>query len=445
MNRRSFLTKSTAAGVALVSFPHIALSKEQMKLRVAVIGLGRRSDFAFRNLRKDRATVTALCDVDTRTFGQSINKRRMDLPPSKLWPQAKCFEDYRELFESPDLYDAVWIATPDHHHFPAAIRAIRAGKAVYCEKPLAWSVWECQQLADAAGKYEVATQMGNQGMGNTGWRMGRAYYEAGLLGDILEVHTFTGSQLTIRTESLQGQDPVPDGLNWDMWQGPAQERAYLNDVYTPFNWRKIPEFGNSALGDWCCHLMNGFYKILEPDYPTSVECVKRLESEGRTFAEGHEIRYQYPAKNGRPGFTSVWYDGKVSPPRPAALESERELGGSGSYLVGTKGTLWLKGGYVESPRLIPEAFRRESGKMKSIVPRTNHVQEFIDAAKGITAYDAPLSHFGYGGILTASALMGNIATHFDGKLKYDAAARRFSNEASANGLLRRKNPRPGWY
>lgn len=154
-----------------MSFPHIALSKEQTKLRVAVIGLGRRSEFAFRSLKPDQVSITALCDVDTRTFRLPVDKRRMDVPPTEMWPQAKCFEDYRELFEYADLFDAVWIATPDHHHFPAAIRAIRAGKAVYCEKPLAWSVWECQQLAQEARQYEVATQMGNQGMGNMGCRI----------------------------------------------------------------------------------------------------------------------------------------------------------------------------------------------------------------------------------------------------------------------------------
>jgi predicted dehydrogenase len=445
MDRRSFLTKSTAAGMALFSFPHIAQSKEQMKLRVAVIGLGRRSEYAFRSLRPGQVCITALCDVDTRTFCQPIDKRRMDIPPTEMWPQAKCFEDYRELFESPDLFDAVWIATPDHHHFPAAIRAIRAGKAVYCEKPLAWSVWECQQLAEEARQYEVATQMGNQGMANMGWRMGCTYYEAGLLGDIIEVHTFTGTRLATRTERLQGQDPIPDGLNWDLWQGPAQERPYLNDMYTPFEWRSIPEFGNSALGDWCCHLMNGFYKILEPGYPTSVECVEQRDLEERTFAEGYHLRYQFPAKAGRPEFTSNWYSGAVQPPRPAALEAERDLGGIGSYLVGTKGTLWLKGGYVESPLLIPESVRREVGRMESIVPRSNHVQEFVDAAKGLTAYDAPLSHFGYGGALTASALLGGIATHFDGALEYDSVAAQFTDNGAANEFLSRKNPRAGWY
>ena len=442
MNRRSFIEKSIITSAATLSFPHIALSKDQLKLRVAVIGLGQRSEYAFRSLHREQ--ITALCDVDTRTFDQAVDKRRMEQAPAELWPSAKQFEDYRELFEYPELFDAVWIATPDHHHFPAAMRAIEVGKAVYCEKPLAWSVTECQLLADAARKYEVATQMGNQGMSNIGWRMGRTYYEAGLLGDIIEVHTYTGTRLDRPLERYLGRDPAPAGLNWDLWLGPAPERPYLDEVYHPFEWRGVRDFGNGALGDWSCHLMNGFYKILDPDYPSSVECLEKREATGRTFASGYTLRYEYPAARERPGFTSYWYNGTCAPPRPQALEVGRDLGGIGSYLVGTKGTLWLKGGYVESPILLPESFRRKVGRIECVVPRSNHVDEFVQAAKGVTTYDAPLSHFGYSGPMTAGALLGNIATHFDGKLEYYPINSTFSNKEKANGLLQRKNVRTGW-
>ena len=443
MNRRSFIEKSVLTSAVTLSFPYVALSKDQIKLRIAVIGLGQRSEYAFRSLHREQ--ITALCDVDTRTFNQSVEKRRMKQTPDELWPRAKRFEDYRELFEYPEIFDAVWIATPDHHHFPAAIRAIKAGKAVYCEKPLAWSVSECQQLADAARKYEVATQMGNQGMANVGWRMGRTYYEAGLLGDILEVHTYTGTRFDRPLERYLGSDPVPSGLNWDLWIGPAPERPYLESVYHPFEWRGVRDFGNGALGDWSCHLMNGFYKILEPDYPSSVECLEKREDTGRTFASGYKLQYEYPAKEGRLGFTSYWYNGTCAPPRPAALEVGRDLGGIGSYLVGTKGTLWLKGGYVESPILLPETFRRKVGRIECAVPHSNHVEEFLKAAKGITTFDAPLSHFGYSGPMTAGALLGTIATRISGKLEYNPDSASFSNNDLANIYLQRKDARAGWY
>jgi len=437
---------ATTASVGL-SFPTILKAKEERPLRVAIIGLGRRSDFAFRSLKNE--TFTAFCDPDTRTFAADVDKRRIEGTPKELYPNARCFADYRELFEYPDLFDAVWVSCCDHHHYPATIRAIRAGKAVYCEKPLAWSVHECQHLAEEARKHRVPTQMGNQGMGNNGWRVGRAYYESGVLGDIVEVHTYTGSQFGVPghfgREAIIEEDPVPNGLNWDLYLGPAPHRPYEEEKYHPFEWRGSADFGNGGLGDWCCHLMNGFYKILEPEYPTSVECLGQEDPLEGAFPRGKTVRYDYPSRNGRAAFTAYWYDGAHTPPRPEALEGGRELGGVGSYLVGTKGTLWLKGGYVESPILIPETFRRAIGKPEGTAPPSNHVGEWIQAAKGLIPYDAPLSHFGYAGPFTASALMGNIAARVDGPLVYDAAAQRFTNNEAANRMLKREDSRQGWY
>ena len=446
ITRRSFLA-TTATATAGLGFPSILRAREDRPLRVAVIGLGGRSDFAFWNLKDE--SITAFCDPDTRTFSTDVEKRRIEGTPKELYPNARCFEDYRELFEHPDLFDAVWVSCCDHHHYHAALRGIRAGKAVYCEKPLAWSVHECQHLADEARKYQVATQMGNQGMGNKGWRVGRAYYESGVLGDIVEVHTYTGSQFGVPghfgREAIVEEDPVPDGLNWDLYLGPAPSRPYEEEKYHPFEWRGYADFGNGGLGDWCCHLMNGFYKILEPEYPTTVECLGQEDPLEGAFPRGKTVRYDYPGRNGRAAFTAYWYDGAHTPPRPEALEVDRELGGVGSYLVGTKGTLWLKGGYVESPILIPETFRRSVPKPETLAPSRNHVGEWVQAAKGLIPYDAPLSHFGYAGPFTASALMGNIAARVDGPLAYDAGKGTFTNSEAANGLLKRANPREGWY
>ena len=181
------------------------------------------------------------------------------------------------------------------------------------------------------------------------------------------------------------------------------------------------------------------------EYPTSVECIHRTDPVVDSYPRGKTVRYEYPARAGRPAFTSYWYDGVDRPPRPAALEADRELKGVGSYLIGTKGTLWLQGGYVGSPILIPDTFRRSVGRPENIAPRSNHVGEFLQAAKGLIPYDAPRSHFGYAGPFTASALMGNIAARVDGPLVYDAARKSFANNDVANRLLTRTNPRPDWY
>jgi len=213
MNRRKFLKNSVAVAGAACAFPFIARSAENRKLRVALIGVCGRGEYAIRSLRNEK--VVALCDVDTGAFTRPHRKRNTP-PPATTFPQAKQYQDYREMFDHTDDFDAVWISIPDHHHYPASLRAIRAGKAVYCEKPLAWSVWEAQQLAVEAEKHKVPTQMGNQGMANNGWRLAHAYITAGAIGEIHQVHTWTGTRFDDGHRNPTGEDPVPGGLDWDI-------------------------------------------------------------------------------------------------------------------------------------------------------------------------------------------------------------------------------------
>ena len=163
IDRRTFMKATTGAAAASLAFPHIARSATKKKLRAAVIGLGGRSQWTIPMMRDE--AIVALCDVDSRALSAV----------AKQYPGAKTYRDYREMFEHSDDFDAVIISTPDHHHYSASIRAIRAGKAVYCEKPLTWSVWESLQLAAEAEKHKVPTQMGNQGMAGHGWRIAYNY------------------------------------------------------------------------------------------------------------------------------------------------------------------------------------------------------------------------------------------------------------------------------
>ncbi len=436
VSRRGFLkTTALATGTAL-AMPYVVRGAEARKLRIAIIGVSGRGGHALSMARNDE--ITALCDVDT-------NKMRH---AQKLWPKAAVYQDYRELFEKPKDFDAVIISTPDHQHYPAAIRAIRAGKAVYCEKPLTWSMFEALHLIAETEKHKVATQMGNQMMGGHGWRVAYDYVKAGAIGDVKEVHTWTGTHGGWFTDGIRtppGEDPVPKTLNWDLWLGPAPVRPYKNRIYHPAKWRGWIDFGNGGLGDWCCHLMNAFYKIMEPGFPTSVECIAQTGPAIDTYPKGKTVKWEFPADGSRPAFDAYWYDGVNKPPRPKELEEQRKIGSAGSYLVGTKGTVWVQGSHNNSARLIPEARAKSFGRPKSSAPKSRgHEKEFLMAAKGEIAYNAPLSHFGYGGKLTAVALMANIAARVKGKLLYDAKTHRFTNSDAANTLMTRK-PRPGWY
>ncbi len=433
LDRRGFLRSAAAAAFAA---PRIVRGAKGRKLRIAIIGVGGRGRHGIGMARGEE--IVALCDVDS---GRLAGAR-------KGFPKARAYQDYRELFERPDDFDAVIISTPDHHHYPAAIRAIRARKAVYCEKPLAWSMWECLHLAAEAEKYKVPTQMGNQGMGGWGWRIAYDYVQAGAIGEIKEVHTWTGTHEHWFTDGIRtppGEDPVPKTLDWDIWLGPAPHRPYKKRIYHPARWRGWIDFGNGALGDWCCHLLNAFYKIYEPGFPVSVECIAQTGPAIDTYPKGKTVKWHFAASGDRPAFDAYWYDGVHKPPRMPGLEEGRKMGSAGSYLVGTKGTCWVVGSHNNSAILVPESKRKAFGKPKRVAPPSRgHEKEFLMAARGEIPYNAPLSNFAYGGKLTAFALMANIAARVKGKLLYDATKHRFTNSEKANELMTRK-PRPGWY
>ena len=462
LNRRRFLQTSTAAAGGVLAGPYILRGADEKKLRIALIGVGGRGVGHHGWAGKEQ--ITALCDVDSNMLSNPRNvfpdkPGKADKPAKakkprkgaadilKKFPGAKKYQDYRELFDHADDFDTVVIATPDHHHYPAAIRALRAGKAVFCEKPLTWSFWEAQRLAAEAEKNKLPTQMGNQGMASSGWRVAHAYVEGGAVGELKEAHCWTphGSHFSTGIPRPAGSDPVPNGLDWDLWIGPAPMRPYKKGVYHPKAWRGWVDFGGGALGDWCCHLFNAMFKIFSPPLPASVECVQRSPFNGESFPDSKTIKWSFPAAGGRGAFDAYWYDGGKQPPRPPELEKGRKLGTAGALLIGTKGTVLIQGGHNNSAILIPETKRKAHGKPKIVAPKSRgHNTEFVMAAKGQIPYNAPLSHFAYGAHLTGVCLLGNIAMQVGGKLKFDPETLKFTNSEKANRLLTRK-PRPGWY
>lgn len=230
-----------------------------------------------------------------------------------------------------------------------------------------------------------------------------------------------------------------DGKRFRKTSGPHPSKYGAND------YAAHPRRQSGVLGDWCCHLMNAFYKILDPGYPVSVECIDSTGPAIDSYPKGKTVKWHFAADGERPAFDAYWYDGVHQPPKMPGLEDDRKMGPAGSYLVGTKGTCWVVGSHDNSVLLVPETRRKEFGKPKTAAPPSRgHETEFLMAARGEIPYNAPLSHFGYGGKLTAVALMGNIAVRVKGKLLYDAKEHRFTNSDEANKLMTRK-PRDGWY
>ena len=265
--RRTFIKSAAAvAGAAVVvSMPGCAgpgvrrkpryvipslTSPRLEKLRVAFIGTGGMGASHLESTQHLGITCPCYCDVDTARMQKA----------AELYPDARPYQDYRQMFDKEHKnFDAVMIAIPDHHHYPATVIAMQHGKHVYTQKPLAHTPWEARKLAEGAVKYKVATQMGNQGHAMEGWRQVYEWYHAGSLGQIKEVHVWTNRPSGWWPQGIdrpEGEDPVPANLDWDVWLGPAPVRPFKNGVYHPFVWRGWWDFGCGAIGDMACHIMD---------------------------------------------------------------------------------------------------------------------------------------------------------------------------------------------
>ena len=444
--RRTFIKSTAAAGAAmpLVMPPLARAQSPNNKLNVAFIGTGGRGNAHVGEINRMGENCPAYCDVDTSRQGRA----------AKNWPNAKAYQDYRRMLDREQKnIDAVFVATPDHHHYPAAMQALQLDKAVYCEKPLTWGVWEAHQLAKEAQKRKLPTQMGNQGHAKQGWRVVVAWINEGAIGDVKEVHTWTnrpvwpqGPKAAKRAASKQGSpDPVPDSLDWNTWIGPAPMRPFVKGVYHPFKWRGWYDFGSGALGDMACHTMDGTFWALNPGDPTSVEPVEVTGHTDDAFPNTTVVKWNFPERNGRPAFAQYWYSGGRKPRRPYVIDQDEwDKIGSGNLFIGTKGILRVWGDYGDSPRLVPHALLEQVGKPKNMLPPSpGHHAEFVMAAKGAKPWDFPKSNFSYAGPMSATIQLGNVALKAGERIEWDAKKMEVTNLPEANRYIRRE-PREGW-
>jgi len=433
LKRREFLA-GTAAAFAVVP-RHVlggpAQAPPSEKLNIAGVGVG---GMGFGDLRSVASeNVVALCDVD----------RRMVARAAKEWPGAKVHADFRAMLETQKDIDAVMIATPDHNHAVVTMAALRAGKHVFCQKPLTHSAYEARKVAEAARGSKVATQMGNQGQASEEARLVCELIAAGALGTVREVHAWSNRYPTISPRGVprpKDTPPVPEGLEWDLWLGPSPARPY-HPCYTPFAWRGWWDFGTGVLGDIGCHQLSVVFKALRLGHPTSVEacssnhqCPPEVTRETAPLAS--ITRFEFPAEGDRAAVTITWYDGGMKPPRPDELEAGRRFGeDDGILIVGDKGK-------ILGHRLIPEARAKEVGKPPQVLPRSpGHYKEWIEACKGGKAAGSNFAD--HAGHLAEVVLLGNIAIRVKEKLYWDGPNLRFTNSEEANALV---NPpyRAGW-
>ena len=314
------------------------------------------------------------------------------------------YTDFREMFDKQKDIDAVVVATPDHNHAIIALTAMQLGKHVYVQKPLTRTISEARLLTEAARKYKVVTQMGNQGHSEEGLRLMQEWFDAGAIGQVREVHCWTNRPIwpqgMPRPTDTQA---VPEGMDWDLWIGPAPMRPF-HRTYHPFGWRAWQDFGAGAMGDMACHVMDASYTVLKLGAPTSVIATlaynflppspgergfgKRV-AYNDSYPPSSVIHLTFPARGDMPPVKLHWYDGGLLPERPEDLEPERRMPESGTIFVGDKGKMWCET-YSESPRLIPEsamtAFAQRPAKTLPRVPaRTRWTRKELagrDSAEG---------------------------------------------------------------
>jgi predicted dehydrogenase len=459
VSRRTFLG-GTFVATALTIVPRHVLGGQghvppSEKTTIAGIGTGGQGLQDLVALQQyPEVQVVAVCDVnresggyvswnwtqgkEQRLAGREPARRAMDALYAKekrsgTYRGCRAYNDFRELLAK-EKVDGVVVATPDHSHAMVTLAAIRQGKHVYCEKPLTYSVFEARQVTEAARRAGVATQLGNHGQASEEARLTCEFIQDGAIGPVHEVQVWsparfwawpTGDGRPAETP------PVPDGLDWDLWLGPAPVRPY-HPAYCPWTWRNWWDFGTGLLGDLGCHKLSTVFKALKLGYPTSVEasCTK-LSPE--IYPLGVIARYEFPARGDMPPLTLTWYDGGLRPARPKDLEPGRGM--SDVIYIGEKATLM-------GHRLVPEAKMKSYGRPPKLLPRSvGHYKEWVDACRG--GPPAGANFVDHGGILTETCMLGNVALHAGTKLDWDGPNLRITNDERANQFLHRPY-REGW-
>jgi len=450
LSRRNFLKTSgaAAAGAAfafnIVPSSVLGANAPSNTLNIAGIGVGGQGRGNLRQCKGEN--IMALCDVDSAYAARTF----------RMFPDAKVYKDYRVMFDKEKDIDAVVIATPDHTHAVITMEAMRRGKHVYCQKPLTHTVYESRQIALAAKKYGVVTQMGNQGHSSDNTRMLKEWLEDGAIGDVREVYGWTNrpvggqdySNFAVKARPTD-TPPVPDTLDWDRWLGPVKYRPYHPD-YVPLRWRAWQDFGTGPLGDMGCHILDPAFWALDLGAPESVQATTTHwipEVSSETFPRASIVRFKFPARGKRPPVSLTWSDGRLLPPVPDFFEPGRKFtrSGSGALLIGEKGGIMHDSHGASGMRIVPEVQMQEYKRPKEKYPRVgkgvNHAKDWLIACKGGRACCSP---FEYGASLTEMALLGMCAIRMPNKLlKWDTKAVKFTNNEAANELLH-IDYRDGW-
>lgn len=465
MNRRIFLKQAaTAAGaLTVLPFPSVLRAADAgKKLNCALIGCGGRG---INHLDAAAAKENLLAIVDPDEKRHAVVRKRLQ-DKGMAQPELQAFTDYRRMFDKlGKQLDAIFIASPNHHHAPPSLMAMQLGVNVFCEKPLCYDIGEARRLRQMARESKVAAQMGNQGHCEEGYRKLCEYIWAGAIGDVIETHSYTDRSNGGRGPRPPVTDP-PDGLHWDEWIGPAPYRDYHIDLH-PHEWHGWYDFGNGSLGNMGCHVLDGVYWALKLEHPTAIEVEEINGGTDERCPVGTRIRWDFPSRGNMPPLKAYWYDGRrgeedtgdnnrfVKGKRgtrilpPILLEMQKKYGeddefeSNGTFYIGTKGIIFT-GTYGGRMHILPWEKMRETPVPPQVLSRPKNVMtDFIEACRaGKTETAAP---FDYGARLTEFTLLGNLAQRagLGKKLEWDGPNMKVTNSPEINQFVKREY-RQGW-
>lgn len=479
ITRRDFMLSGSAALGGFFIVPRHVLGRGFIapsdKINIAGIGVGGKGESDLRNAWNEMENVEAMCDVDFVNEGSGV-KRSVE-----RFPKAKRYDSFRKMLDKEGKHiDAVTVSTPDNTHAVIAMAAMEMGKHVYVQKPLTHDIYEARMLTEAARKYQVVTQMGNQGASGPGVAQMVEWFNQGLIGTVDEVYVWTNRPIWPQGIPVpSGAHEKPKDLNWDEWIGPAQMIDF-NPAYHPFNWRGWWAFGTGALGDMACHLMDPPYRVLGLGYPSEVECsvgsvfIKPWNPEyipeGCPPSSSVQIKFKATEKNPVPVKLS-WMDGGLRPFHPDLIPADDIMGdndgSNGVIMIGTKGIM-ICGTYGINPRIYLNNGEKitmpQADNQAVVLPENGHQIKWIAACKaGFNSpeHKALTSSFDYAGPFTETVLMGNLAIRsynlrvergngargFDypgrKKLLWDGTNMKITNFEEANQFVKREY-RQGW-
>jgi hypothetical protein len=340
LSRRHFFYGTLLAGAvptggfgSTPSLKALGYKSPNEKLNIASIGAGGKAASDIRGCATTE-NIVALCDVDDKSAAAIFNDKE------RGFDKAPKYKDFRKMLDKEGAgIDAVIVTIPDFMHTVAAYNCMERGKHVYVQKPLTRTIWEARLMREAANKFKVATQMGNQGYSNEGTRQAAEMVWAGDIGNVTEVHAWTNRPIWPQgVTAIPAPTPVPDTLDWDLWLGIAKERPYTaggegypagyarGNFYQPSNWRGFYDFGCGALGDMACHILGAPNMALKLGSPTSVECIMKEGVSDFQFPKKSVIKYEFPARGNMPPVTLYWHDGLTETPKIKGVPEGEYLG-----------------------------------------------------------------------------------------------------------------------